>query len=501
VSVVNQEELDRFSAAFAAYTGVRLRPRDEETLRTTMAARMKSLHLHRGEEYCRLLAGDEGRAEREWQRLIAALTNPETYFFRDEAQMMLLRLTLLPELIERNRRERSLRLWSAGCSTGEEAYSLAILIHELLPDRDQWDVRIVGTDINENSLEAARRGSYGAWSFRSMDPALRERYFAPERELYRVDDHLRAMVTFRPLNLVRDTLPDAGAGIRAMDLILCRNVFIYFAPDTIEAVLAKLAATLCGGGYLMTGHAEFHDRPPPSLRVRLFPGAVVYQSSPPPARTQPIGGQPAPSAAVGIPARNRTEAPPRSWQVQGVVAPTVSPIPRPAPAAVVEPEALLAAAERERHAGRHGAALGQLSLLLHRHPRHARALCLSARIYADLGEHVRSEELCRQAIEQNPLDAAAYLLLASIADERGNRQEAKALLKKVVYLAPDAVTAYLELAAIYASEGDPSRSRTMRRAALDVLRSFPSEQPIEPWGDVTAGELLPQVEAMVHVRE
>jgi chemotaxis protein methyltransferase CheR len=498
--VVSQEDLDRLSADFAAYTGVHLRPRDEETLRNVMAARMRSLHLRQGGEYCRLLASDDGRAEPEWRRLIAALANPETYFFRDEGQMSLLRQTLLPELIERNRRRRSLRLWSAGCSTGEEAYSLAILVSELLPDWDRWDVRIVGTDINESSLEAARRGIYGAWSFRSMDPALRDRYFNREREGYRVEDRVRAMVTFRPLNLVRDTFPDARAGIVAMDLILCRNVFIYFAPDRIEAVLAKLAATLAEHGYLMMGHAELRGQPPHSVQARRFDGAVVYQSTNDERRTtndqRPTthDNEFRPTTARGRRRPGPSDAPDTAAGMPALVVGRSSLVD-------AEPDALFTAAEQEQQSGRHEAALETLSRLLDRNPRHERALRLSARICADLGEYAASEEFCRRAMELDPLDAAVYQLLASIADERGDRRAAKELLKRVIYLAPGAVTAYLELAALYTSEGHSSQARRLRRAARELLRNLPDEHPIEPWRDVTAGELRPQLEAAGDDRE
>ena len=157
---------------------------------------------------------------------IALLTNGETYFFRDHGQFDLLRLRLLPELIERRRDAKTLRLWSAGCSSGEEAYSLAMLLDMLLPKRDGWNILILGSDIDEAALAKARRGHYGQWSFRMAPPALKQRYFQRKGDEWMLDERIRSMVTFRTSNLIGETFPSAE--LRDMDLILCRNVFIYF---------------------------------------------------------------------------------------------------------------------------------------------------------------------------------------------------------------------------------------------------------------------------------
>jgi chemotaxis protein methyltransferase CheR len=209
----------------------------------------------------------------------APIINNETYFFRDHGQFDLLRLRLLPELIERRRATKTLRLWSAGCSSGEETYSLAMLLDMLLPERDGWNILILGSDIDEKALAKARRAHYGQWSFRMAPTALKHRYFRRTGDEWTLDERIRSMVTFRTSNLIGEAFP--GAELRDMDLILCRNVFIYFGAAAVAAVAEKLAAALSEGGYLMTAHTELIGHRVPNLQSRLFAEGVVYQRAAP----------------------------------------------------------------------------------------------------------------------------------------------------------------------------------------------------------------------------
>src|SRR5262249_29138237 len=156
--------IEAFRELLAARTGLSVRTQEREQFKEALTSRARALRLPGLADYRRLLQGETEDAEAEWQRLLPLLTNRETHFFRDPGQMQLLRERILPELLERNRRQRQLRLWSAGCSTGEEPYSLAILLDEILPDSDGWNLLLLATDLNEEALETARRGVYGRWS-------------------------------------------------------------------------------------------------------------------------------------------------------------------------------------------------------------------------------------------------------------------------------------------------------------------------------------------------
>ena len=209
--------LYRIEQLISARAGLQLRPREREALRGTLAARMAALHLRHADEYHQLLQAGTSDAESEWEQLMARLTNNESYFFRDKGQMALLRERILPELIARNQATRTLRLWSAGCSTGEEPYSLAMLVDELLPQREtasgaDWEIVILGTDIDGPALEQARRGIYGSWSFRTMEPELQQRCFHRQEDGWQVAEASRVSSHLWPVQSRRRPVSKHGNG-------------------------------------------------------------------------------------------------------------------------------------------------------------------------------------------------------------------------------------------------------------------------------------------------
>jgi chemotaxis protein methyltransferase CheR len=182
--------------------------------------------------------------------LVAGMNVGETYFFRDAEQMGVLERDILPELIARRELERRLRVWSAGCSTGEEPYTLAIMLTRLIPDLAGWQLVVLGSDVNGASLRWARRGVYRPWSFRGAPPAELAPHVTAEGDGFAVSERIRRMVRFDRLNLAVDPYP-AG-----LDLVLCRNVLLYFDAATGRAVVERLRDALLPGGWLLLGAVE-----------------------------------------------------------------------------------------------------------------------------------------------------------------------------------------------------------------------------------------------------
>ena len=184
--------------------------------------------------------------------LVQFLTVGETYFFRDPAQIAALRDAILPEAIARRGIERRLRVWSAGCSTGEEVYTLAILLLQRNLGAD-WDISLVGTDVNRESLRVAREGRYPAWSFRSTPDTVRDRYFEPGTGGWRLTEDVRHMARFSWMNLGAD---DLMAPVTDADLVVCRNVTIYFDDVATQRLYRTLISALAPGGWLMLGPSD-----------------------------------------------------------------------------------------------------------------------------------------------------------------------------------------------------------------------------------------------------
>lgn len=188
--------------------------------------------------------------------LVAAITVGESYFFRDKNQMHLLEDNLLPQLIKQKSHDLSLKIWSAGCSSGEEIYTIAMLLAELIPNIGVWNLYLLGTDINIAALQKATTGIYGQWSMRSIPEKYIQQYFQKNNRTYILSPEIRDLVQFKYLNLCDDSYPSIINGIFDVDLILCRNVLIYFDNELVVKIMKKISASMHENAYLLLGASD-----------------------------------------------------------------------------------------------------------------------------------------------------------------------------------------------------------------------------------------------------
>ncbi len=209
-----------------------------------------------------------------FKTLVSFLTVGETYFFR---HFDVLEKQILPRLIRAHQHDKTLRIWSAGCSTGEEPYTIAMVLDHILPDIAEWKIFILGTDININSLEYAREAVYRPWSLRSINDFYKAKYFQKKEGLYYLDPAVKKMVRYEYLNLVEDCYPSAQNETADLDIIFCRNVTIYFEAETTIKVINRFYRCIKEKCYLAVGHAEpsslIYDR----YIAEIFPDAVIYR--------------------------------------------------------------------------------------------------------------------------------------------------------------------------------------------------------------------------------
>ncbi len=277
IKSLSEEIRQAFIRLISKHTGLEIRERDKTALSEKILLRMKYLKLRIPENYYQLLKSSTPESHQEWQELAILLTNIESYFFRDKDQFALLRNHILPELIQRKQNNKTIRICSAGCSSGEEPYSLAILLKELLADLEQWNLMILGIDINKDALQKAQKGIYRPWSFRRVDVEIVQRYFQVINNHYHIEPSIKQMVKFQSINLAKELFPCPNSELREFDLILCRNVFIYFESSAIANVLNKFYNALQPLGYLITGHAELYGQSLSQFQTKIFPESVVYQ--------------------------------------------------------------------------------------------------------------------------------------------------------------------------------------------------------------------------------
>ena len=507
---------ENFVTLIAQQTGIEIRSQNYGSLSDNILSRVKALKLSSPQAYYDLLASLNVQGEEEWQQFVCLVTNRESYFFRDKGQFSLLRQNILPELIRKNQRTRIIRICSAGCSTGQEPYSIAILLRELIPDVENWSINIFGIDINRESLDHAQKALYNTWSFRQVEEQIKERYFKSMAGYYQLEPPVKRAVRFHQVNLARDPLPRMDSELRDMDLIICRNVFIYFTDEAIGRVVEKFFHTLKPNGYLLTGHAELGSHHVKAFQAKLFPESVIYLKrgssfhvdSPPRVRYQPAAPQPSAldtlakqleKTQIKLNTANNhlTTA---NNHLSSISPATKTPlvsnnasIPNVS-SGISEESKLMQEAEALVQSKSYHLAQKKLEQILQISPRQFIAHCLMAEIKANLGQYEQAKEWCQKAIALNTFIAKPYHLLAHISEEQGNLEEAKQSLKKIIYLEPDAVPAYISLANLYQQEGDHTRADKMQRSALKILQRLPDNHTFEELGQATANELISQLQ-------
>lgn len=407
------------------------RERDDDFSRV-LAERLASLgvgdcasyleHLHHGKEL------DE---------LIAELTIGETYFFRYREQFDALRDIILPQVLERNRQRKRLRIWSAGCSTGPEPYSVAILLQQRFgPRLEDWDVSIIGTDINQRFLARARDGLYDEWAFRSTPESLRNSCFIREGKRWRIAPEYRRLVQFQYHNLVDDPIPAPRLGLAELDIILCRNVVIYFTNETFRRIIEHFRSALDDDGWLVVGHSELSTELFRAFRTVDAPGAVLYQKTdrPPPAPALAL----APALPLlDLPAFEPAPAPAPSTSLP---LPPYEPPPLPPPAANDEEPA--APAESP---------LDELRRL------------------ADQGAWIEAMRVCRRLLDADPLDAVVHLHHGLLLEHMRQFGDAAEALRRAVYLDRSLVLAHYHQGRLAADQGDRAAAARAFRNAHRLL--------------------------------
>jgi len=419
-----------------------------------------------------------------WDELIGRISIGETYFFRNRAHFELLRREILPGLIARHQIDRHLRIWCAGCASGEEPYSVAILLRQLLPDITRWDIFILGTDINHRALNRAREGRYRAWSFRDTEPAIRERYFVKQGKEYEVKPEVRKMLTFAYLNLVQGLYPSPSTNTHAMDLILCRNVAIYLPQRVMRDIAARFYDSLVLEGWLIVGAHETGNDLYEPFEVRRFPGATLYQKGGPKREApepSPVG-ETSPTPAE-IPLQVPAPAPP---------SPSESPPLHTPPMGVEHYREGLRLLEE----GKREEALERFLSCIRHDPTAVSAYGKIARIHIDQGRVEKALQWCERALEQDPVSVEARYLLALIHLQSGSTDKAVSELKKILYLDPDHIPAHLALANLYWQTGRADQASRHRVQVLRLAARMPPDCPMPGAEGLTAGQFLSRSKAM-----
>jgi chemotaxis protein methyltransferase CheR len=257
IKAMSQKEFDRLSEFIVGHCGIKMPPAKKIILESRLQKRLRSLGIASFKEYCDyVFESEEGAAE--LVHMIDAVTTNKTDFFREPVHFQFLTETVLPEFLAEaaDRGRKQFHVWSAGCSSGQEPYTLAIVLTEFAQQHPEFQFAILATDISTRVLEKARLGIYDQQVIEDVALSLKQKYFLRskdrEKGLIRVVPELRAKILFERLNLMEEQLSVA----EPMDALFCRNVIIYFERDTQYSLLSRLCRCLKTGGYLFLGHSE-----------------------------------------------------------------------------------------------------------------------------------------------------------------------------------------------------------------------------------------------------
>lgn len=458
--------LSRLSEFVATRTGLYFPPERWGDLARGIAAAAPDFNFTDGESCARWLLSAPPALNmnaRKMNGILAShLSIGETYFFREKRSLEILGEQLLPQLMQSRCHERRLRLWSAGCSTGEEAYTIAMLLDGLIPDFKDWNITILATDFNPEFLRKAAQGVYGEWSFRDAPGWLRGRYFTKAGDgRFEIIPRIRQMVTFSYLNFVDDVYPSLSNNTGAMDVIFCRNVLMYFTAERARQVTGNFHRALVDGGWLIVSPAEASNALLPSFTPVEFPEAVLYRKTA--------------DAALSVSPQSNSKqeesilwerSPGRDGLDRGLeTAPTtphdaaIFPVPE-------EPVQKLAAQPDERETP-----------------------SIMARSCANRGQLGEALEWCAQAIAADKLNPAHHYLLATVLQEQGQHDNAIQSLMRALYLDPDFVLAHFALGNLHQSQGRYRQAQRHFENVLLLLRRHPPDETLPEADGLTAARL------------
>lgn len=447
--------------------------------------------------------------------LAKKLTVGETYFLREQKTINALEKKVLPDLIEkkRNKNEKSLRIWSAGCCTGEEPYTIAIILSRLIPDYQEWSIRIYGTDINPDYLQKASVGIYRPWSFRGTPYWLKNKYFNRVGDnLYEINSAIKEMVYFSYLNLMNGGYPSSNSKFYNMDIIFCRNVLMYFMPKSAKEIGEKFYRTLHDDGWLVVGASETSHILFPDYISVTFPGAILY-------RKDSNFGFDDSDITTFIPQKLKHSLTDseisfdtadigkddillndgRKDLLKNVLTDNLLEKIKSGESEsikedkavikeIIEEDSIYDKAIEYYNQGKYVTSI-EILKKLSEEKRNAKELMLISKNYANLGDIKNALEWCEFSLQKEQLDPTYHYFHGIILQEKGKFKEAKESLKKSIYLNPDFVISHYMLGNINRHEGKIKESNKYYENVLSLLRQYKNDDILPESEGITAGRL------------
>ncbi len=494
---IPESQLEDISRFILDHTGLHFPPKKWKALNKGVSLAARALGYSPPDFAAFLLSSPP--KEDTMNAIIGYLTIGETYFFRDKNLFQVLGDQILRGLIEAARKtQKKINIWSAGCATGEEPYSVAILLDQLFPDLEGWEINIAGTDINPLFLEKAKKGAYTSWSLRETPQYIVKDYFIQKTQgSFEVVPKIKKRVVFSQLNLMGARYAPQIDWVGPMHLILCRNVLMYFNEKTRNHVVQNLCGRLAENGWLITGPAESgFVRFPDLTRVKLA-NTMFHQKTP----KIPTKGK---KSGVAIDVKPDKKRKPDSLLKPSKTGDKARE--RPDPAATTPGDyTTYQAALKDYEKGDYKQAATRLTELLEESSKkqsrfllESDLLLLLARSYANLGELEKARDWCEKAMLTQKLNPEPYFLQSSISQAAGDINTAVRLLRRALYLDPEFIMAHFTLGLLLLQNQETREAIKSMNNALALLETKDPDEILAHAEGISVKRLMETIYGIIH---
>ncbi|MDD2798454.1 MAG: protein-glutamate O-methyltransferase CheR [Bacteroidales bacterium] len=415
----------------------------------------------------------------ELNTLSAHLTVNETYFFREKPALDLFQQRIIPELIQqRQQTSKTIRIWCAGCSSGEEPYTLAMILKQYFPELSDWNISILATDISPTAIQKALHGEYTDWSFRETEPSIQNKYFTPSGKNWIISSEIKRMVSFSYLNLSKNSYPSSLTDTENMDVIFCRNVMMYFSPKVIHEVSGRFRAAIVENGWFITSQVELNDEYFGNFERVNFNSGIFYRKSNAPKVI--ITKQPShavlpktikPKIKPDI-VKKSIEIPKATTRISPPIAPKT--IKKTTPSA-------------HFNNGNYDLCIESCISYIDTEQLTVEIFTLLIKSLANSGKLKEGNKIIQKIFTSHSATVEMYYIYASFLKEQNEALEAENLLKKAIYLNHEHILSHLMLGELHLKRDNITMAVKHYDTSIQLLNKYSDDEIVPDSDGLTAG--------------
>lgn len=437
--MIHEEYLSAISKIIVSIFGLDFQPNQWADMERRIAAAANDLKINTDIESLHNWLAQKSLSTIEINSLSSHLTINETYFFREMTALDLLKNEIIPSIIkERRGKNEKIKIWSAGCSSGEEPYTLAIILKEHFPELANWNITILATDISPNAIQKALRGEYTEWSFRNTNVHIKNKYFSPFGKNWIIDSKIKKMISFSYLNLSKNAYPSSVTNTEQVDVIFCRNVMMYFTAQVIKEVSARFKNSIIENGWFITSQVELNDEYFSNFeRVHYLNGIFYRKTNKPNQILKPHIDLK--QMEVQIPISNekqkkQVEKVEQKTPIRSAIEKTQTPLPNPTD---------------YFKKGEYKECIDSCLFNIAQGGLNNNLFSILIKSYANLGKLEDGQKVLSQIFNSNAVTAEMYYIYASLMYEQNDLKLTERNLKKAIYLNHNHILSHLMLGNLF----------------------------------------------------